>query len=53
MALIGIVRNRKGRKLYVAKNSWGTNNPFGGLIYMNENYLRQNTICVVMRQKED
>ena len=53
MALIGIVRNRKGRKLYVAKNSWGTNNPFGGLIYMNENYLRQNTICVVMRRKED
>ena len=53
MALIGIVRNRKGRKLYVAKNSWGTNNPFGGLIYMNENYLRQNTICVVMRWKED
>ena len=50
MALVGIVRTRKGRKLYVAKNSWGTGNAFGGFVYMNENYLRQNTICVVMKR---
>ena len=30
------------------KNSWGTGNPYGGLVYMAESYLRLKTVAVVM-----
>lgn len=48
MALIGTARDSRGRRYYVCKNSWGTDNPYGGLMYMSEDYLRLNTIAVVM-----
>lgn len=48
MALIGLARDAAGRRYYVCKNSWGTDNPFGGLMYMSEGYFRLNTIAVVM-----
>ncbi len=51
MELIGIAHTAKGRKYYVCKNSWGTNNPFGGLMYMSENYLRAKTLAVWMSRE--
>lgn len=53
MEIIGIARGKHGKKLFICKNSWGTDNPFGGLMYMTENYLRLNTIAVVMKRLED
>lgn len=50
MEIIGIARGRHGKKLFICKNSWGTDNPFGGLMYMTENYLRLNTVAVVMKR---
>lgn len=46
MELVGIARSAKGKRLYICKNSWGKNNPFGGLMYMSESYLRAKTIAV-------
>lgn len=46
MAIVGIARNKQGRKFYIMKNSWGTDNPYGGLIYMSEEYMRMKTIAV-------
>lgn len=49
MALIGLARDKHGRRFYIAKNSWGTNNPYGGLMYLSENYVRMKTIAVVVK----
>ena len=47
MELIGI-SHIKGQKYYLAKNSWGEDNAFGGLMYLSEDYLRMKTVAVWM-----
>ena len=49
MALTGMARDRRGRLYFIAKNSWGTDNPYGGMMYLSEEYVRMKTIAVVMR----
>ena len=49
MALIGTARDGRGRLWLVCKNSWGTDNPYGGLMYMSLPYFRLNTVAVVMK----
>lgn len=49
MALIGMAHDRHGRRYFIAKNSWGTDNPYGGMMYLAEEYVRMKTIAVVMR----
>ena len=51
MEIIGIARTPKGKKYFICKNSWGTENPFKGLMYMSENYLRAKTVGVWMTQE--
>lgn len=51
MALVGIARDGKGRRYFVCKNSWGTGNPYGGLMYMSFSYARLKTIAVVMMKR--
>jgi bleomycin hydrolase len=50
MELIGIARSPRGRRYYIAKNSWGTENAYKGLMYLSENYIRLKTIAVWMSQ---
>lgn len=50
MEIIGIAHDTDRRKYYICKNSYGTDNPFGGLMYMSENYLRMKTIAVVIKK---
>ena len=49
MCLIGIAHDEKGRRYYIAKNSYGTDNPYGGLMYLSENYVRLKTVAVVVK----
>lgn len=49
MALTGMARDRRGRLYFIAKNSWGTDNPYGGMMYLSEEYVRMKTVAVVMR----
>lgn len=51
MEIVGIARTADARKYYICKNSYGTDNPFGGLMYMSENYLRRKTVAIVMRRE--
>lgn len=51
MAIIGIARDPHGRMFFTMKNSWGTNNPYGGLMYMSAPYLRDKTIAVYMTRE--
>lgn len=48
MAIVGLARDDSGQRYFVMKNSWGTDNPYGGLMYMSEDYLRMKTIAVFM-----
>lgn len=50
MALIGIARDSSGRRYFICKNSWGTDNPYHGLMFMSEDYLRMKTVAVVMKR---
>ncbi len=50
MELVGIARDAAGRRWFICKNSWGTDNPYGGFMYMSYNYARLNTVAVMMRK---
>ncbi len=51
MAIIGIARDPHGRMFFTMKNSWGTNNPYDGLMYMSAPYLRDKTVAVYMTRE--
>jgi bleomycin hydrolase len=51
MHLTGIVKDQKGTKYYITKNSWGTDrNPFGGYLNMSESYVRAKTISILVNK---
>ena len=52
MAIVGTARDGSGRLWFICKNSWGTDNPYGGLMYMSVPYFRLNTVAVVMRKPD-
>lgn len=51
MELCGLVRDRQGRRYFLAKNSWGTDNALGGYMLLSYNYVRLKTIAVWMSRK--
>ena len=52
MALVGLARDNAGRRYYLAKNSWGKGNRFGGYMYLSEDYVRMKTICIVVHRDQ-
>ena len=48
MAIVGLAHDEAGRKYFIAKNSWGAGNPYGGLMYLSYNYVKQQTIAVFL-----
>lgn len=48
MAIVGIAHDSQGRKYFVMKNSWGTDNPYGGLMYVSFDYFRLKTVAVFL-----
>ena len=48
MAIVGIAHDAAGKQYFVCKNSWGTDNPFGGMIYMSFDYAVLKTIAIVV-----
>lgn len=48
MVLVGLAHDRNGKLYYIAKNSWGRNNPYGGYMYLSEAYVRLKTIAAYM-----
>jgi bleomycin hydrolase len=51
MHLTGIVKAQNGTKFYITKNSWDDDsNDFGGYLYMSEQYLRLNTIAIMVHK---
>jgi len=48
MAIVGLAHDAEGRKYFIMKNSWGTANPFGGLVYMSFDYFLRKTIAIYL-----
>ncbi len=48
MAIVGLSRHPDGRLFFKLKNSWGTDNPYGGLVYMSQEYLRTCTVALYL-----
>ena len=48
MEIIGIAHDNADKRYFICKNSWGTDNPYKGLMYMSVNYFRLKTIAVYM-----
>ena len=52
LTLVGIAHDEKGHRYFIAKNSWGTDNPYGGLMYLSEDYVRMKTIAIVIKNTQ-
>jgi bleomycin hydrolase len=50
MHIVGIAKNKQGKKFYIIKDSGGEYGPFKGYLYMSENYLLMNTISVTLNK---
>lgn len=48
MELCGLAHDDSGRRYFIAKNSWGKGNPFGGFVYLSYNYVKNKTLTVVV-----
>lgn len=48
MELCGLARDADGRRFFLAKNSWGKGNAFGGMMYLSYNYVKMKTIAVMV-----
>lgn len=48
MEMVGLAHDQHGRRYFIMKNSWGTDNRYGGFMYMSEDYFRLKTIAVVL-----
>lgn len=49
MEIVGLGHDQNGRRFFLCKNSWGTDNRYGGFMFLSENYVRMKTIAVVLR----
>ncbi|MBM6992263.1 MAG: cysteine protease [Prevotella sp.] len=51
MELCGLAHDRQGNRYFIAKNSWGPNNLYGGYMYLSYNYVKLKTIALFMSRK--
>ena len=51
MHITGLAKDQKGTIYFKTKNSWGADsNKLGGYLYMSEQFIRQNTIAVLVHK---
>ena len=48
MELCGLARDRRGRKYFLAKNSWGRAGRYRGFMYLSDDYVKLKTIAFYM-----
>jgi bleomycin hydrolase len=50
MHIVGLATDQTGEKYFIIKNSWGTENPFGGRQYISMAYFRAKTIAILVHK---
>lgn len=51
MCVVGMARDENRRPYYVMKNSWGTDGPYGGLVYMSAAKMWHDMIAIYMTRE--
>ncbi|GAF05509.1 C1 family peptidase [Saccharicrinis fermentans] len=52
MHIVGLVKDENGTVYFKTKNSWGTQkNPYEGYLYMSEQYVRMNTVAIMLHKQ--
>lgn len=51
MVIVGIAKDQEGNKYYKVKNSWDTNQLYGGYIYVSEPYLLAKTMDILVNKE--
>jgi len=52
LELIGLAHDDNGERFFVCKNSWGTGNPYKGLMFMSFGYARMKTVAAALRCRD-
>jgi len=50
MLIYGIATDQTGKKFYMVKNSWGTENPYKGFWYASEAFVADKTMSIVVHK---
>ena len=50
MQIYGIAKDQIGKKFYMIKNSWGTDNKYKGTWYISENFVKYKTMNIVVHK---
>lgn len=50
MHITGIAKDQTGKNYYYVKNSWGTENPYKGYIYVSESFFRLKTTVIFLNK---
>lgn len=50
MQIYGIAKDQTGKKYYMVKNSWGTNNKYEGTWYASDPFVRYKTMSIVVHK---
>ncbi len=51
MLILGMATDRNGRRFYYVKNSWGTDNPYKGYMFVSKPYFRYKTISIMLNKE--
>jgi len=49
--VIGVAHDRNGKKFYIVKDSWYTNTPYRGYIYLSRSYFRLKTVAIMLHKQ--
>jgi bleomycin hydrolase len=50
MHIVGIAKDQLGKEYFKVKNSWGTDNPYKGYIYVSEPYFKMKTMSIYVNK---
>lgn len=50
MTIVGVAKDQEGNRYYKVKNSWDTNQLYGGFFYVSEPYLLDKTIDIMVHK---
>lgn len=51
MHIVGMAKDENGTDYFKAKNSWGVSNVYGGYVYLSEQYVRMNTVAIMLHKQ--